>query len=405
MHRTVRAQGTVFAAQFVAALAFWAYSPLVEYIRQDLLLTAAHIGLVPLVLDAAGLLAAPIGGWVTDRAGVTRAYLVVLVGSVAGLAVMGATAVYPVVLLGAALIGWQFATAGPLTNRMVSVAAPRTRYGLAYSVKQSSVTLAMAAWLVAAPALADRFGWRVALLALAGVVGTAGVALATAVARADRAAGDRSRAAVVGAGILTALRRVGATAAMRWMFAIGFCFQGVQFAFMTFAIPLLVDRHGLTAGTAAAALAATQAAAVLSRPLIGWLSDLTGARSRPLLLALIAAVVGVSLPGMALAGSPAAAVGWLLVGGVVGFAWIGIYFARLADLWPAQRLGFATGVTLVPIKIGGTVIPAPLGLGIARVSYAAAFCAFGLLLLGGAGVVAWVHRAGGGPALPEHAPV
>jgi predicted MFS family arabinose efflux permease len=400
----LRTQGVVFLAQFILALAFWAYSPLVDFMRRDLALTAAQIGLVPLVLDGSGLLSAPVGGWFTDRMRVRRALLLLVAGSTGGLAIMGLAPTYPLMLAGVALIGLQFSTVGPLTNRMVSLATPRRHFGLAYAVKQSSVTLAMSAWLFVSPALAVALGWQLSLLVLAGFVAAVGAwtisVLVTDTAFAAPAHGPRSRPPLAEA--LETLRSAWASHPMRWLFAIGFVFQGMQFTFMTFAIPLLIDVHGFTATHAAVALGVTQAAAVLTRPLVGWLSDRFGAGRRMSALAAIALGAGSSLIILATTRSTGVALATLFLGGATGFTWIGIYFARLAELWPADRLGFSTGLTLVPIKVGGMTIPALLGLLIDLYSYRVAVSLFGSLLVAGS-VCLWLRTRQSSAVIVEEA--
>lgn len=399
---SVRNQVVVFAAQFVLALAFWSYSPLVDFVRRDLMLTAAQIGLIPLVLDASGLIGAPIGGWITDRRSSRDSFLVLVGLASLGLALMGIASVFLALLVGVGLVGLQFATVGPLTNRMLSVTAAPSRFGFVYSVKQSSVALAMATVLFIGPALASWIGWKAALLILSGLVLTAGgllgiFAIGPSFARPVIRPPTDSRTADVIATVRTAWR----SRPMRILFAVGFVFQGMQYAYMTFAIPLLVDEHRMAPAAAAMALGGTQAAAVVSRPLMGWISDRFRSRGRTAVLAFIAIFVGILLGSFGSASTPLSAIVLLAVGGAVGFSWVGVYFAQLAELSPPGQMGFTTGLALVPIKTGGIVIPVAIGMTIDTYSYRTAFVLFGLVvMLAGLGLLT-VRRSGSGLADPD----
>jgi predicted MFS family arabinose efflux permease len=378
-----------FALQLLLALAFWSYAPLVEFLRRDLALGALQLALLPLVLDGAGLALAPLGGWWVDRANPATIAQVLLAGAVAGLVLAGALPTYPTVLLGLGLVGMTFVAVGPLTNRLLQTRVRRGSLGLAFSVKQSAVTVGMAMGALSLPAVAGAAGWQAGFLTAAAVTGAAGAVVLWNLRRlspgsSHQAQSERPPVAFV-AGLAEAVR----SPAMRQLFAVGFAFQGLTFIYMTFTIPFLVDSHGLSLAQAGLVLVVIQLIALASRPTIGWLSDRFPTVDRTRHLIALAAVIGVLMLAAALPAPTWAHVMVLVLGGALALTWVGLYFARLAELWPNGGLGLATGIALVPIKLGGMLVPLLAGLAIDRFSYRAAFAGAGAVLALAA--IIWAH--------------
>jgi predicted MFS family arabinose efflux permease len=378
-----------FALQLLLALAFWSYAPLVEFLRRDLALGALQLALLPLVLDGAGLALAPLGGWWVDRANPATIARVLLAGAVAGLVLAGALPTYPTVLLGLALVGMTFVAVGPLTNRLLQTRVRRGSLGLAFSVKQSAVTVGMAMGALSLPAVAGAAGWQAGFLTAAAVTGAAGAVVLWKLRRLSPASSHRAQSERPPVAFVAGLAEAVRSPAMRQLFAVGFAFQGLTFIYMTFTIPFLVDSHGLSLAQAGLVLVVIQLIALASRPTIGWLSDRFPTVDRTRHLIALAAVIGVLMLAAALPAPTWAHVLVLVLGGALALTWVGLYFARLAELWPNGGLGLATGIALVPIKLGGMLVPLLAGLAIDRFSYRAAFAGGGAVLALAAFI--WAH--------------
>ncbi|MGW3810273.1 MFS transporter [Micromonospora sp. NPDC005113] len=381
-----RQTALIFGMQLTLAFAFWSYAPLVDFMRRDLQLGAAELALIPVLLESAGLAFAPLAGWWVGRATPKVVARTLVLSAVLGLAVAGSTGRFGTVLLGLCFLGVSFVAVGPMTNQMLVTSAAPHRLGTAYSLKQSAVTIGMLVSTVMLPLVADRAGWRAALLAAAALTAVLGGlsvwGLAGAPERARTRLADSGPVRDFGRNVALVLR----SPAMRLMFAIGFVFQGVIFTFMTFFVPLVVDLDGLSVAAAIALLSALQVATIVTRPALGWLSDVRPASDRAYYLVALAAFVGLVMMVSGMELSPPVHVGLLVVGGAAAFAWIGIYFARLAEIRQGAGLGFATGVALVAIKLGGITIPVAMGLLIDKFSYRVAFFVGGAALISCSGL-------------------
>lgn len=372
----------IFGLQLALALAFWSYAPVVEFLRRDLALTAVQLALIPLVLDGAGLSLASVAGWWTEQARAITTAKILVCGSVLGLLIVGLGQSFITVLLGLALVGTIFVAVGPLTNRLLAAAASPHRFGTAFSIKQTSVTLGVMIGTFLLPLIAIAAGWRTAFLTAAGITAFGGAIAAWKLSdgrlEANKPRAHDHQPITFRQGMSAAVR----SPRMRLLFGIGFVFQGTTFVYMTFAAPFVVNRHAVGAAQAGALVAMIQAAALPVRPLFGWLSDVLPAHDRLSYLVGLTTTVGLMTISASLARPLWLHVALLVAGGALAFAWIGVYFTRLAELWPGDGLAFSTGIALVPIKLGGMLVPLAVGMTIDHFSHRVAF------LIAGAGVLA-----------------
>lgn len=375
-----------FAVQLTLSFAFWSYAPMVDFIRRDLGLSAAQLALIPVILEGAGLTLAPLAGWWVDRARPKFVAQVLLLSSVAGLVIAGSPGKFVTVLVGLFFLGMSFVAVGSMTNRMLASNARPNRLGTAYSVKQSSVTVGMLIGVIVLPPIASHAGWRTAFLFAAAATAVLGGLSVWRLIDAPRSAKVQTAGSGAvrdfGSQFASALRSPG----MRLLFAIGFVFQGVIYTFMTFFVPFVVDADRLSTGVAIALLGAIQLVAIVTRPVLGWLSDIWPATDRTYYLVALAGFTGFVMMSSWGKLRSSVHVGLLVAGGAAAFAWIGIYFARLAELSAGTGLGLATGVVLVPIKLGGMTIPLAMGVLIDRFSYRVAFLVAGAALIACSGL-------------------
>jgi fucose permease len=141
-----------------------------------------------------------------------------------------------------------------------------------------------------------------------------------------------------------------------------FAFSGVQFSFLSFYVTYLTKGLGLGLGSAGAVLAASQAVAMVSRVLWGWIA--TG-RVRPrLVLAMLAfgmvlsaILAGVSRPEWPLVALLAVA----LMFGTTATGWNGVMLAEITRASPAGRVGEMTGGALFFGFAGSMSVPAVFG--------------------------------------------
>ena len=134
-----------------------------------------------------------------------------------------------------------------------------------------------------------------------------------------------------------------------------------QGAMLGFIVLFLHDERGVDAGLAAAALAAVQLGGAAARLLAGRRSDTEGARI-PLIRRIAAAdacLLGATAllvrgPGMLL-------YPLLLVAGVTAMCWNGLAFTAAAEIADRRRAGTAVSLQNTIVSVGGALAPAAFG--------------------------------------------
>ena len=148
-----------------------------------------------------------------------------------------------------------------------------------------------------------------------------------------------------------------------------------QFAVATFALVYLVDAHGWDAATAGRMLAVVQVGGALARLSAGVWSDRVASRLRPMrLLAGLTCAVLLALSIGAYAGS-GAAVGALLIAGVVTVSTNGLAYTAIAEYAGRSWAGRALGVQNTGQNLFAAATPPVLAHLVSGGGYPAAFAA------------------------------
>jgi nitrate/nitrite transporter NarK len=193
---------------------------------------------------------------------------------------------------------------------------------------------------------------------------------------------------------------------------VGFLFAGVQYAFITYLVLFLQETWGLSLPLAASLLALAQGAAAASRVPSGWVSDrwLKGERL-PLLRGMGVLAMGALLALLLLPqGGPAlvlAAV--MLLFGMSGLSWAGIYQTCAAEFAGRDAAGLGSGIATACFQVGSLVTPPVFGYVVdVTGAYTVSWGMLVLWLLLGIGLLGRVRRGHahgpGAPPLREHPP-
>jgi predicted MFS family arabinose efflux permease len=381
----------MFATQVVIAAAGAAAPVLAPIAAPDLGLPAYAVGLFVSILYAAAATVGLLSGPLIARWGAIRLSQAALVATALGLglATIGAT---PALVFAALLLGVGYGPATPASSHLLAIVTPPGRLNLVFSLKQTGVPFGYVIAGAALPSAALAFGWRAALIGLAGFCALLAVAL------------ERLRPALDAdarpAPVLAALRRPFAPLALvlrapglRLLALASFAYAAMQSCVGTFLVTYLVARIEFSPVAAGFVLSCAQAAGVGGRILWGAVADRLG---RPFLvlgglglaMTLAALLLGAFTPAWPEAAIVAVA---LLLGGTA-VAWNGVHLAQLVRLAPAGRGGEVTGGSFF-VTFGG-VTAAPLGfslvLGVSG-SYALAYAAIASLTL--ASGIAFLVRA------------
>ncbi|HZT53692.1 MAG TPA: MFS transporter [Gaiellaceae bacterium] len=328
---------------------------LTGFIKDDLGLTAAAAGLTVSSFTVGRVVGSYAAGLAADRIGERR----VLVGGGVATGLLVALAVsapLPALVLLLALAGVASAASTPAGGRLVLLAFPRNRRGLALGLRQTGIPIGGLVAAVLLPWIAHLEGWRWSLAA-GGAITVLTVAPLL-VSRAQR--WDEGEAAAAARRRSPARDRT-----IRLLTMWGCLVVTGQYALIAF---LALDLHAnarLTLAGASLAVACAQASGIVGRVAWGALSDRLLAYGRkPLLLALTAVALTAALLLLAIPRSAPLAV-LAAVATVAGFALIGfqgLWVTMVAEAAGPARAGAATGFGITFIAGSIAISPPAYGL-------------------------------------------
>lgn len=365
------------AIQTLVAVAVYCAPVMAPVAARDLSMSPSAIGWFITIVYLGSMVGSVTAGGSVARFGPIRVSQVGLVLCLAGLA-LAATAVLPLVMLGAFVIGLGYGPSTPASSQILMRASPPSVIALTFSIKQTGVPLGGAIAGAAVPVLILALGWRSGAI----VIGLACVALALAIepwrSRYDR--GLDAHASMSLAAAAAPVRLVLRTPSLRHMAVASFVFGGVQITLVTYLVTFLTESFALTLVLAGLVMAVSQVASVAGRVLWGVLADRVFARRT--MLGLLG--LGMGLSALAtLAASPDWP-GWLLFSFAAAFGstavgWNGVFLAEVARVAPAGKISEATGGCLFFTFLGVVVTPPAFNAVLAfSSSYPAAYAVFGV---------------------------
>lgn len=330
---------------------------LTGFIKDDLRLSAAAAGLVVASFSFGRFFGAYVAGVAADRIG-ERTVLVaggIATGALVALASLAPLPAYVVLMV---LGGIASASSTPAGGRLVLLAFPRNRHGIALGVRQTGIPIGGLIAAALLPWIAHLTGWR-ASLAVAGAISAAGAVPLLLEAGVESRA-ERARAARVPRGPSPFRDRN-----IRLLTLWGCLFVTGQYAVLAF---LALDlRHGahLSLGVASLIVAVAQAGGIVGRVAWGAASDrVLRVGRKPLLLALTAAGLAGSLALLAVPRSAPLAIlaALAFLAGIALIGWQGLWVTMMAELAGPDRAGTATGFAITFIVLAVTVTPPLYGL-------------------------------------------
>ncbi len=368
-------------ALMMGAYATLSIAPIAPLIRADLGISNAGIGLITAAIFGGAAVASTPSGHLTDRLGAVRLLFIAMVGIAVTEAIASSapwTWLFVVAMFG---VGLAYGCITPPTNVIVRGAADGANQGLVMSAKQIGVTLGGLVAGLTLPALADRFGWRLSLLAP--VVGALVIAGLLVVTRENlkRQVGPR-------AGHTEVIEKLHVRYGWRLgVGAFGFLMAGVQQGFMAYTALFLTESHDYGLAIAGVSFAVMMVGGTVGR--LGWavISDRWFRDNRWTGLLITSLVAAFGLVGMAVLPTGA----WLwpcfVLVGLSSIGWNGVYLALVANSVPVTHVGRLTGWSLRCVFSGVVVIPPILGFLADRWGWSAAWIfAATITLIAGAGM-------------------
>ena len=291
--------------------------------------------------------------------------LVIAVGLGAGALAMLAAARsngYVALLAWMALAGMLGSAGIAASGRAVFGWFPRSERGLALGLRQTAVPAGAALASFTLPPLASAHGVDAALYALGGFMLVAAVAAAIWLRE-----GPRIESAAPPAPDAARDPRIWRLSAASSLMIIG------QIGVTSLLVLYLYTERDWTAAHAALALACVQVGAAVARVSAGRWSDMRDERIEP--FRRLAAVAGVLLLGAAIGGPTA--VPLLLAGGVAAMSWNGLSFTAAAEISGRHQAGKAMGIQNTAMRVVAAGVPVGLGALASAVSWHAVFAVMG----------------------------
>ncbi len=335
-----------------------AYPTLAPFIRADLGLSLAAVGLLNTFIYIGTMLGSLPSGWLTDKLG---SRTVMIVGTLAGAGLAVAIALLAqsqwmfITLL--FLVGLVVASATPAGAQAVAQSFPPKRRGLVIGLRQMAVPLGGALAAAILPAVAHFAGWRWASVVAALIAVVAALVAARLYYESLPSKASPKDAHPALTEVLRERNILLAAIA-------GVTLPTGQFVMITYLILFLKERYGVPELTGAALLTAAQFAGAFSRVFWSWLSDKMGGQRKPLLVMMVG-----------LAGLSALVLAWLPSGtplllkalivvlyGATALGWQGLHFSLLTELSPPGWEGRVVGFGLIFTSIGIASAPPLFGL-------------------------------------------
>lgn len=327
--------------------------------------------------------------------GPVRALIAGVAIGVTGAALI-ATGSYPLMVLGAVLVGFSYATTGPAGSQILAENTPPRVRNRMFSFRQAGVPLGGAIAGIAGSAIAVQYGWRTALATIVLLLLVASIPLVLAPRRFNGEPRARFRPSALFA--LSNLRQPFATIAaipgLRLVALGSIGFATVQGTLNAFFVTFLANGLGYDLKLAGFLYALNQIMSVAGRIIFGLVADWV--RSTRLVLCWLAVMSAASAIAIASIGA-----GWpmpalIAVAAFSGLSvatWNGLWVAEVAALAPGRVSEATAGATFF---LFGTyvVIPPVAGLVITWFGYRAAFglAAMAVLTAGTVLAIMWRGR-------------
>jgi MFS family permease len=330
--------------------------------------------------------------------GPVRALIAGVAIGVTGAALL-ATGWYPLMVAGALLVGFAYATTGPPGSQILAENTPPHIRNRMFSFRQAGVPLGGAIAGIAGSAIAAVYGWRVALAAIIAFLLAASIPLLLAPRRFNGSPQARFRPVELFA--LSNLRHPFATIAaipgLRLVALGSIGFAAVQGTLNAFFVTYLANGLGYDLKLAGFLYALNQMTSVAGRVIFGIVADWV--RSTRLVLcwlAVLSSASAIAIASIGAAWSITALAAVAILSGLSVATWNGLWVAEVAALAPGRVSEATAGATFF-LFATYVVVPPVAGLVITWFGYHAAFglAAVCVLAAGAALAIGWRGRMRG----------
>jgi MFS transporter, ACS family, hexuronate transporter len=345
-------------AHTVSALGNLSIPPLTPFLRDELNLTHAEVGLLMSFIYIGVVSASLFFGWITDLLGERRALTLGL--GIQGIFMIGFAWVHTFLLGGFLLLlsGIGYSSVNPATTKGVMRWFPPQGRATAMGIKQTGIPLGGILAASTLPSLALAFGWRASVILISAATLVFILAVRIGIPPApplqNQAAGMR----------WAQLREVLSNRSILALSIMGIFLAGAQLAILTHLVLFLKKEYLFSTVLAGFFLALVQAGGIAGR--IGWglVSDFLAGGRRKLILVIIGiiAVLQLFLLGRIGPDIPASLlVLFIILLGSTTIGYHGVLFGLLGEIVRKEVVGLATGFSLTITFLGIVLYPPLFG--------------------------------------------
>ncbi len=379
----VRPLVAIFSMQSIIAMAAYALPVVIPVAAIDLSMDPQSVGFLVSVVYLVGMVTGLATGTLISHLGPTRVFQLLLLFVVVAVLLLLLQWTWIAVVV-AVVLGFAAGPMNPTGSHVLATVTQPSNRAFVFSIKQCGTPAGGALAGMLLPPLMLSLGWQWAMLlipALALVL----IALAP-----FGGLGGRAQLAPVQTSnwreSLQPVREVLRAGPIRSLTVAGFALALAQMALGTYLVVFLWEEVGFSESVAGLAFAAMHVSGIVSRVILGFLTDrLASAKWVLVVICLVLAVALLLTAGF----SSAWPVGLVFVvtaaAGASGNGWVGLFFSELARLSPPDRIAEVAGGSQFFAYLGLVLGPMAFGLLLKLTgSYALCFTTFAVIALASA---------------------
>ena len=331
---------------------FQALPVLFPFMEADLGLSKTQIGFFVAAMVAGGTSTILLGGVLTDLWGVRKVTTLLLVALLPALVALGLASAFWVLLALAVVVGMIQSPGFLSTSRAILDWLPSRGRAVAMGIKQTGTPTVGVLAAAGLPALAELWGWRTAVMVVAGVIFTTGVIFFASYRDKPAEAPSKRDSLLGGLVDVVANRTLLLTTAWSTLLSVA------SIAVGAYLVLFLVEDPMLSPMVAGGLMGLARVGSMIGRILWGAVSDLLLRSRRIIVLVIVGALSGLAFFGTAFIGEGTPI--WFI--GVVAFSlgltvlsWRTVFVVLVGELAAPGRIGTVMGTTSTIASIGSLI--------------------------------------------------
>ncbi len=356
--------GVCWLAYIVAFMQRLSVGPLAPFLKEDLDLTSAQVGLFMSAAAFGYMLTLIPSGWLVDRIGVRWLLLIgELFGGIFIVSMFTVTS-FTQGLIFMALAGMGMGCLMPSTTKAVLVWFPAKERATAMGLKQTAVNIGGIITATTLPAVALALGWHYGFLGIGFIAVVIGIVSFILYKPPPQSVNVDTSEPAISSGPRPSVRGVFKSRDIWLVIAAGMCLNAVEFSAMAYFVLYLKEALLIAVVTAGFFLAFLEAGGAFGKPISGLISDrlFHGGRKKVfIVLCCIAFAMGMILFFLP-QGTPA----WLiiLISLIFGFGaigWGGLNLTLIGEFAGRELAGTVTGMSVVFLMLANMAGPPIFG--------------------------------------------